>query len=99
MYRSLALSDRVAGARDVTRESLAGLVEDAATVDSRARYTLPMLLDALGDDPQAADAVALLRAWLADGAHRVDRDRDGSYDDWQNRPTFQQVVAYTAHRP
>jgi acyl-homoserine lactone acylase PvdQ len=80
VYRSLALSDRIAGARDVTRESLAGMVEDAATVDSRARYTLPMLLDTVGDDPQVAGAVALLRGWLADGAHRVDRGRDGSYD-------------------
>ncbi|HEU5156082.1 MAG TPA: penicillin acylase family protein [Streptosporangiaceae bacterium] len=82
VYRSLALSDRLteaAGARDVTPESLAGLVEDAATVDSRARYTLPMLLDAVGDDPSVAASVALLRAWLADGAHRVDPDRDGSY--------------------
>lgn len=80
IYRSLALSDRLAAAGDVTPESLAGLVEEAATVDSRARYTLPMLLDAVGDDPSVAPAVALLRAWLADGAHRVDRDRDGSYD-------------------
>jgi acyl-homoserine lactone acylase PvdQ len=80
VYRSLALSDRIATARDVTPESLAGLVEDAATVDSRARYTLPVLLDAVGADSSTADAVALLRAWLADGAHRVDRDRDGSYD-------------------
>jgi acyl-homoserine lactone acylase PvdQ len=80
IYRSLALSDRIAAARDVTPESLAGLVQDAATVDSRARYTLPMLLDTVGDDPTVADTVELLRAWLADGAHRVDRDRDGSYD-------------------
>jgi acyl-homoserine lactone acylase PvdQ len=83
VYRSLALSDRLAGAGDVTPASLAGLVEDAATVDSRAFYTLPMLLDAVGEDqgePSTDAAVALLRAWLADGAHRVDRDRDGSYD-------------------
>ncbi|MGH3392939.1 MAG: penicillin acylase family protein, partial [Actinomadura sp.] len=83
VYRSLALSDRIEAARDVTRESLAGLVEDAATVDSRARHTLPMLLDTVGDggsDPQVASAVTALGAWLADGAHRVDRDRDGAYD-------------------
>ena len=80
VQRSLALSDRIAAARDVTPESLAGLVQDAATVDARARYTLPMLLDTVGEDPSVAGAAGLLRAWLADGAHRVDRDRDGSYD-------------------
>jgi hypothetical protein len=28
-----------------------------------------------------ADAVALLRGWLDRGAHRLDQDRDGAYDD------------------
>jgi acyl-homoserine lactone acylase PvdQ len=80
VYRSQALSERIAAANGVTPESLAGLVQDAATEDARAHHTLPMLLDAVGDDPSVADAVALLRAWLADGAHRVDRDRAGAYD-------------------
>ena len=83
VYRSLALSDRIAGATKdggkVSRAQLVGLVADAATVDSRAAYTLPHLLDAVGDDARTAEAVTLLREWLADGAHRVDRDRDGSY--------------------
>jgi acyl-homoserine lactone acylase PvdQ len=83
VYRSLALSDRVSaatsGGAKVSRAQLVGIVADAATVDSRARYTLPMLLDVVGDDPMARRAIALLKAWLEDGAHRVDRDRDGSY--------------------
>jgi acyl-homoserine lactone acylase PvdQ len=83
VYRSLALSDRVTAATSgealVSRAQLVGIVADAATVDSRARYTLPMLLDVVGDDPKARGAVALLKAWLQDGAHRVDRDRDGAY--------------------
>jgi acyl-homoserine lactone acylase PvdQ len=83
VYRSLALSDRVeratAGDRTVAPADVAGIVADAATVDSRARYTLPWLLRVIGDDPRTSAARALLRAWLADGAHRVDRDRDGSY--------------------
>jgi acyl-homoserine lactone acylase PvdQ len=83
VYRSLALADRIERATssgqtvDATR--LAGMVQDAATVDSRARYTLPMLLRVLGDDPTTSAARGLLRDWLADGAHRVDRDRDGHY--------------------
>jgi acyl-homoserine lactone acylase PvdQ len=83
VYRSLALSDRVtaatSGGAKVSRAQLVGILADAATVDSRARYTLPMLLDVVGDDPKARSAIARLKAWLADGAHRVDRDRDGAY--------------------
>jgi acyl-homoserine lactone acylase PvdQ len=83
VYRSLALSDRAAaatsGGAKVSRAQLVGIVADAATVDSRAKYTLPMLLAVVGDDPNARGAVALLRSWLQDGAHRVDRDRDGAY--------------------
>jgi hypothetical protein len=54
---------------------------DGGTVDVRAAYLLPSLLTLLGtpSDPQDAKAVGLLRAWLADGAHRVDRARSGSY--------------------
>ncbi|MGZ4721377.1 penicillin acylase family protein [Oryzihumus sp.] len=87
IYRSRALSDRVgalAATGHATVPQLVGAVADAATVDSRARYTLPALLDVLGDggsDPQTRKAVALLRGWLADGAHRVDRARTGHYAD------------------
>lgn len=82
VHRSLALSDRIAPMAQhggVTLESLTAAVQEAATVDSRARYTLPHLLVAIGDSPETAEAASLLRAWLADGAHREDRDRDGSY--------------------
>ncbi|HEX2176255.1 MAG TPA: penicillin acylase family protein [Nocardioidaceae bacterium] len=83
VYRSLALSDRIeratGGDRTVTLPQVAGIVQDAATVDSRARHTLPLLLRVIGDDRRTSAARGLLRAWLADGAHRVDRDRDGRY--------------------
>jgi acyl-homoserine lactone acylase PvdQ len=85
VYRSLALEDRVRAAianGPVTRPGLVGVMADAATVDVRAAYLLPLVLDTIGtpSDPGQAAAVALLRAWIADGAHRVDRDRSGSYD-------------------
>lgn len=86
VHRVLMLSDRLATADDVTRKSLVARVQDAATEDSRAHYTLPMLLDVVDgeggapSDPAVARAVRLLRAWRADGTHRVDHDRDGSYD-------------------
>jgi hypothetical protein len=38
-----------------------------------------MLLAVIGKDPKAKGAVPLLRNWLNDGSHRVDRDRDGAY--------------------
>jgi hypothetical protein len=65
----------------VTTTSLAAAVQDAATVDSRAVHTLPDLLDVIGDDPELAEAVGLLRGWVESGAHRIDRDRDGAYAD------------------
>ncbi|MCW2600834.1 MAG: hypothetical protein JWM02_2663 [Frankiales bacterium] len=85
VYRSLALEDRVksriAGGRKVSRPELVEAMIDGGTVDVRAAYLLPSLLAVLGTptDPQEAKAVALLRAWLASGAHRVDRARTGSY--------------------
>ncbi len=94
VYRSLALSDRARRTlahRKVAVNDVVGIVADAATVDSRARYTLPQLLRVIGSDPRTRQARTLLRAWLRDGAHRVDRDRDGHYaheqaialfDDW-----------------
>jgi len=87
VQRSLTLSDRIkaqlrAGKR-FTREQLVLAMEDAATVDVRGAYLLPLVLDVIGtpSDPQDREAVRLLRAWLAKGAHRVDRDRDGAYAD------------------
>jgi acyl-homoserine lactone acylase PvdQ len=84
VHRSLALSDRLADLADaggVTTPDLVAAVQDAATVDSRAFYTLPSLLGVIGDDPELADVVALLRGWVDRGAHRLDADRDGAYEE------------------
>ncbi len=85
VYRSLTLSDRVtrllAAHRPVTRAALVGAMIDAATVDVRSAYVLPLVLDVVGTprDREDARAVALLRRWVAAGAHRVDRSRTGKY--------------------
>ncbi len=83
VYRSLALEDRLraatSGKRRVDLADMTAVMADAATVDSRAAYTLPMLLDAVRGDRGSAPARRLLRAWLRQGAHRLDQDRDGSY--------------------
>ena len=86
VYRSLTLSDRVkplVARGNVTRSDLVGAMIDAATVDVRGAYVLPHVLDVVGTptDPQDARAVALMRQWLARGAHRVDRARTGAYLD------------------
>jgi len=65
----------------VTRSGLVGAMIDAATVDLRAEKLLPLALDVVGDDKQDAAAVGLLRTWVRDGAHRVDRARTGHYGD------------------
>ncbi|MGZ4464822.1 MAG: penicillin acylase family protein [Nocardioides sp.] len=109
VYRSLALENRLkrqlAGGAKVDIEDLVGVMSGAATADSRAATTVPWLLRVIGNDPQTKDARALLHAWVATGAQRVDRDRDGSYahqaaialfvDWWQHG---QQSVAYDVLR-
>lgn len=82
IHRSQALSRRVTSAiaaGKIKRAQLAGIVEDAATEDVRARSLLPGLLKTLGNDPRTAEARSLLAAWVADGAHRVDYERSGTY--------------------
>jgi acyl-homoserine lactone acylase PvdQ len=84
VYRSLALEERLAkatkGKRKVDLPAMVGVMSGGATADSRAAYTLKWLLKVIGKDKRSAAATALLRAWLKDGAHRVDRDRDGAYE-------------------
>ncbi len=86
-YRSKTLTDRVlrvtAGGRKIGRVELVKAMEDAATVDLRGDAVLPWLLKVVGrpSDPALAAAVGKLRAWHASGAHRIDRNGDGRYDD------------------
>jgi acyl-homoserine lactone acylase PvdQ len=85
-YRSQLLSDRVAklvaGSRRTTLPELVTAMEDAATVDLRADRVLPLALRLLGRpaDPAVRAAADRLAAWVADGSHRIDRDRDGHYE-------------------
>ncbi len=82
VHRSQALSRRVT-AGDRGRQGRSGPAgRDRRGRRDRGRTSQgapPELLKVLGDDPQTAEARSLLSAWLADGAHRVDYDRTGSY--------------------
>jgi acyl-homoserine lactone acylase PvdQ len=85
VYRSQQLSRRIAaaiaGPKKITRAGLVAAMMDAATADVRGTDVLPYALDLVGSDPSVAPEVALLRSWIAGGAHRVDRDRNGAYDE------------------
>jgi acyl-homoserine lactone acylase PvdQ len=86
VHRSEPLDDRIGpaigGEGRMTLTGLVDVMEDAGTVDLRGAKVLPFALELLGEeaDPAVADALAKLRAWVADGAHRRDRDRSGTYE-------------------
>ena len=69
----------------MTLVELIDAMEDAGTVDLRGSQALPV--DARRCSRRAAcpsdlaDEVATLQRWVANGAHRRDRDRSGVYDD------------------
>ncbi|MEA2171756.1 MAG: hypothetical protein QOF76_5056 [Solirubrobacteraceae bacterium] len=87
LWRSQLLSEgldrRMAGGHKLTLSDVVDSAEDAATQDLRGVKMLPIVLKVLGTpkDPEAAAAAAKLRAWVASGAHRIDRDRNGTYED------------------
>lgn len=106
VHRNLAITDRFRAAtrdgRNLTLQGVVGLMQSAAVADTRAVTTLPLLLRVIGDQPGSRRARQLLSAWLAAGAPRVDRDRDGHYsheqaiaifDTWWERGVAQQVLA------
>jgi acyl-homoserine lactone acylase PvdQ len=86
VYRSDLLDARVgaatAGSRTMTLPQLVSAMEDAATVDLRGARILPWALAVIGRsrDPRLAPALDLLHRWVRAGAHRLDADRDGDYD-------------------
>jgi Penicillin amidase len=89
-YRSVTLDERVRKLiRGPGKASLVELVkamEGGATVDLRGHTVLPLAIEVIRSRPLAAisnprlrAAVQRLAAWARSGAHRIDRDRDGSY--------------------
>ena len=103
-------STELAAQGGVTTVDMVAAVQDAATVDSRAVYTLPSLLDVIGDDPALADATGLLRGWAGPrcppprpgprrrlrgaGRDRAVRRVVGA-DDGTGRPVAQELLAGT----
>ena len=86
VYRSQMLDQylkpQVAGSEKTTLAGVINAMENAGTVDLPADRLLPLAFKLLGNvkDPTATQALAELKAWHADGSHRIDRDKDGKYD-------------------
>src|SRR5213078_4556908 len=86
IYRSQMLDEKltpqISGDKKTTLAGVANAMEDAGTVDMRAEFVLPLALALLGNqrDPAVAKVIAELKAWRAEGAHRIDRDKDGVYE-------------------
>ena len=87
LFRSQLLTEgldaRLKGGRKLTLAEVVDVAEDGATKDLRGNRMLPVVLRMLGKpkDPKLAEAAATLRGWAASNAHRIDRDRDGTYED------------------
>jgi acyl-homoserine lactone acylase PvdQ len=86
VFRSQMLDRQVdARLKDGAKLDLPGLVdamEEAGTTDLRGQEDLPLALKVIGTpaDPQLKAAVSTLKAWVAAGTQRRDKDGDGTYD-------------------
>jgi hypothetical protein len=90
VYRSDPLDRKIeAGIKGKRKMSLVELIdamESAGTTDVRGMSVVPFALKALrkgkaSKDPAVRSALATMRAWVKNGAHRLDRDDDGNYDE------------------
>ncbi|MGH2965559.1 MAG: penicillin acylase family protein [Solirubrobacterales bacterium] len=88
LFRSQPLDARIqrdiAGPRKMSLERLISDMEDAGTVDLRGDRVLPWVLKVINKqpvtDPALKSALQKLATWHASGAHRIDRNRDGAYE-------------------
>jgi acyl-homoserine lactone acylase PvdQ len=91
LFRSQPLDARIrrdiAGSGKMTLQRLISDMEDAGTVDLRGDRVLPWILKVINTqpvtDPARKAAVQKLTAWGAAGAHRIDRNKDGTYEHTQ----------------
>ena len=89
VHRSLRLDERIRarikGGGEVDPAELVDAMEDAGTVDLRGSEVLRELLKVLKPkkvkDNQVKNALRTLKAWKKSGAHRRDKDANGTYED------------------
>ncbi len=89
VFRSDALDQRIKpeikGHKKMSLVELINAMEDAGTVDIRGATLVPWALRVLESGKhkphgELAKAIKTMHAWVHDGAHRRDRNNDGSYD-------------------
>jgi acyl-homoserine lactone acylase PvdQ len=89
VHRVDSLNDRIeagiAGAETMTRAELVNAMEDAGTVDLRGSQVLNTALKVIKSgkgklDKPIKKAAKTLKTWIGGGAHRVDADQSGGYD-------------------
>jgi acyl-homoserine lactone acylase PvdQ len=88
VFRSTTLDERIKslikGRRKASLPELIQAMKEASTVDLDGHTVLPYALKIIRSkpitDPALRNAVAVLSQWVKSGAHRVDRNRDGHYD-------------------
>ncbi len=87
MFRSQMIEDKVRsatkGSRKMSITQLIQAMEEPATQDIRGYRLLPTILKAIGKPKSGPlrKALATLRTWNKNGAHRRDLNRDGVYDE------------------
>jgi len=88
LYRSQPLDERIkaniAGSSKMNLQELISAMETAGTVDLRGARVLPWILKVIDTQPVTAPSLRpplqKLKAWGAAGAHRIDRNKDGTYE-------------------
>jgi acyl-homoserine lactone acylase PvdQ len=93
VHRGELLSDRIeagiAGAETMSRAELVEAMEDAGTADVRGAEVFPVVEQLLRSGPKTLKrqpkkvkrALNTLSAWSDSGAHRIDANHDGTYED------------------
>ncbi len=85
IYRNMMLNQGLTAALaakgKVDVVDMVKVMADAATIDLRGDLLLPLALKVMENHPEVAAWSDLLQSWVDNGAHRIDRDRDGFYDD------------------
>jgi acyl-homoserine lactone acylase PvdQ len=86
IYRAKLLEDAILAQKphSIDPVRLVQMMEQAGLTDLRGRYVAPLALRVLAAakdvPPREEKMIALLRAWLGEGALRRDGDKNGDYD-------------------
>lgn len=85
VHRVDSLDDRVAaavaGGSPIGVAEMVEMMAEAATTDLRGSQVLPHVLALIGSEAGLDPILTILSDWVANGAHRLDRDGNGEYDE------------------